>query len=124
MKCAEGIATLKNFIEKDRVYDFLARLNQEFDQFRVQILGKEEMPSLEEVISIILSEESQRAIMLEPQVSKGYALTIISKQMKALENGRVQPRAKLTKISNIRLDFQEEIIRTTETISGALIERC
>ena len=66
----------------------------------MQILGKEEMPSLEEVISIIMSEESRRAIMLEPQVLEGSTLTIRTEQMKALENGRMQPRAKLTRISD------------------------
>lgn len=47
MKCPEDATILKNFIEKDRVYDFLTGLNLEFDQVRVQILGREEMPSLE-----------------------------------------------------------------------------
>ena len=74
MKCSEDAATLKNFIEKDRVYDFLAGLNPEFDQVRVQILGREEIPSLEETISLIRAEESRRSVMLEPQVSNGSAL--------------------------------------------------
>ena len=52
MKCLKDTAILKNFIEKDRVYDFLAGLNPEFDQVRVQILGKEE------TISLIRVEES------------------------------------------------------------------
>ena len=52
MKCLKDTTILKNFIEKDRVYDFLAGLNPEFDQVRVQILGKEE------TISLIRVEES------------------------------------------------------------------
>ncbi|GAV76444.1 UBN2_3 domain-containing protein [Cephalotus follicularis] len=40
MKCSEDTTTLKNFIENDRVYDFLAGLNPEFDQVRIQILRK------------------------------------------------------------------------------------
>ena len=40
MKCSEDATILKNFIEKDRVYDFLARLNAEFDQVRIQLPGK------------------------------------------------------------------------------------
>ncbi|GAV81994.1 LOW QUALITY PROTEIN: UBN2_3 domain-containing protein, partial [Cephalotus follicularis] len=48
MKCPEDATTLKIFIEKDSVYDFLACLNPEFDQVIIQILGKEEIPSLEE----------------------------------------------------------------------------
>ena len=58
MKCSKDTAILKNSIEKDRVYDFLAGLNPEFDQVRVQILGKEETPSLEKTISLIKVEES------------------------------------------------------------------
>lgn len=34
MKCSEDSAILKQFIERDRVYDFLAGLNAEFDQVR------------------------------------------------------------------------------------------
>ncbi|GAV59099.1 UBN2_3 domain-containing protein, partial [Cephalotus follicularis] len=58
MKCPKDAATLKIFIEKDWVYDFLASLNPKFDQVRIQILGKEEIPSLEETISLIWAEES------------------------------------------------------------------
>lgn len=74
MKCPKDAAILKNFIEKDRVYDFLARLNAEFDQVRIQILGKKDTPSLEEIISLIRAEESQRSVMLEPQTMDGSAL--------------------------------------------------
>lgn len=44
MKDPEDATTLRNFIDQDRVYDFLAGLNSEFDQVRVQILGKDEVP--------------------------------------------------------------------------------
>ena len=53
MKSPEDAAVLKNFIEQDRVYDFLAGLNPEFDQVRVQILGKENTPGPEETMGII-----------------------------------------------------------------------
>ena len=66
-KCPEDATILKNFIEQDRVFDFLVGLNVEFDQVRVQILGKDEVPSLNEVISTIRSEESRRGVMLKPQ---------------------------------------------------------
>jgi len=57
-------ASLKAFIEKDRTYDFLAGLNMEYDQVRVQISVKDDLPSLNEVVSIILAEESRRGVML------------------------------------------------------------
>ena len=43
-KCPEDAAVLKDFIEQDRIYDFLVGLNPEFDQVRIQILGKQEVP--------------------------------------------------------------------------------
>lgn len=49
------------------MYDFLVGLNSKFDQVRIQILGKGDVPSLEEAISLICVEESQRIVMLEPQ---------------------------------------------------------
>ena len=61
-------------MKKIRVYDFLAGLNSEFDQVRVQILGKEEVPSLNEVISLFRAKKSQRGIMLEPQPIDSSAL--------------------------------------------------
>lgn len=67
MKNNDDAATLKAFIEKDRTYNFLASLNVEYDQVRVQILGKDDFPSLNKVISIILAKESKRGVMLEPK---------------------------------------------------------
>lgn len=66
MKCSKDAAILKNYIGKDRMYDFLARLNPKFDQVRIQILGKEDIPSLEEVISLIHVEENQKSVMPDP----------------------------------------------------------
>nr|XP_048321070.1 uncharacterized protein LOC112492768 [Ziziphus jujuba var. spinosa] len=71
MKCHEDAVSLKNFIEKDRVYDFLVGLNPEFDQVRIQTIGKDCTPSLEETISLIRAEESRRSVMLEPQTMEG-----------------------------------------------------
>jgi len=39
-KCTGDAAVLKEIIEHDRVYDFLVGMNSEFDQIRIQILGK------------------------------------------------------------------------------------
>ena len=89
MKCSKYTIILKNFIEKDRVYDFLVRLNPKFDQVRVQILGKEETPSLEKTISLIKVEESQRGIMLEPQTLEGSALVTKNEQTQPQKRGKV-----------------------------------
>lgn len=65
MKNSDDAVTLKAFIDKDRTYDFLTGLNVEFDQVRIQILDKDNLPSLKEVILIILAEESRRGVILE-----------------------------------------------------------
>jgi len=64
-KCAKDSAILKEYIEQDRVYDFLVSLNPEYDQVWIQILGKEKVLGLNEVITIITSGESRRGVMLE-----------------------------------------------------------
>lgn len=53
MKCSEDAILLKRFVEKERIYDFLVGLNMEFDVVRVQILGKWDLPSLNEAIALI-----------------------------------------------------------------------
>lgn len=67
MECSEDAAVLKILIEKNHVYEFSAGRNPEFDHVRIQMLGNEATPSLEETISPILGEESRMSIMLKPQ---------------------------------------------------------
>ncbi|KAJ0083334.1 hypothetical protein Patl1_30044 [Pistacia atlantica] len=74
IRCSGDATVLKNFIEKDRIYDFLDGLNVEFNQVRVQLLGKEDLPSLNETISIINAEESLRGVMLYSQPVEGSAM--------------------------------------------------
>lgn len=44
---------------------FLQDLNVEFDQVWAQILGRETLPSLNEVFSLVRAEEGRRTVMLE-----------------------------------------------------------
>jgi len=44
VKCYENLEILREYIDQDGVYDFLVGLNQEYDQVRFQILGKEKIP--------------------------------------------------------------------------------
>ena len=74
MKCNEDTAILTKFIEKARIFKFLSGLNPEFDPIRVQILGKEKLPSLSEVFYSVRGEESRRAVMLEDKPTEGSAL--------------------------------------------------
>ena len=50
-KFPEDATILKNYIEKDQIYDFLVGFNVEFDQVRVQILSIE-LPTLNGTIFI------------------------------------------------------------------------
>ena len=75
-KCAEDSTILKEYIAQDKVYDFLVGLNPEYDQVRIQILGKEKVPGLNEVVAIIMSEESRRGLMLEAPTTESSAMMI------------------------------------------------
>ena len=51
--------------ENERVYLFLTGLNQEFDELRSRILGKNPLPTLRETFSEIRREETRRNVMLK-----------------------------------------------------------
>ncbi|TXG49302.1 hypothetical protein EZV62_025177 [Acer yangbiense] len=74
MKCGDNIATLREYVERERIFEFLAGLNAEFDQVRVQVLGKEPLPSLNEVFSIIRAESGRRLVMLKNKTGEASAL--------------------------------------------------
>ena len=74
VQCSEDAAILKRFVEKRRIYDLLAGLNVEFDAVRVQILGKDDLPSLNETIALVLAEEGRRGVMMEAHTVESSAL--------------------------------------------------
>ena len=74
MESSKDAATLRRFLEKERIYVFLAGLIIEFDAVRVQVLGKEDLPSLNEAIGIIRGEESRRGVMLESKTVERSAM--------------------------------------------------
>jgi hypothetical protein len=65
MQCSDDVVILKKYMEIERIFEFLAGLNIKFDQVRVQILGKESLPLLNEVLSLIRAEEGRRIMMLD-----------------------------------------------------------
>nr|KYP52256.1 hypothetical protein KK1_025860 [Cajanus cajan] len=75
-KFSEDLTILREYIEQDQVYDFLVGLNQEYDQVRIQILGKEKVPGLNEVVAIIWSEESRRSLMLKTPTTDSSAMIV------------------------------------------------
>jgi len=88
MQCNDDAVILKNYVERERIFEFLAGLNIEFDQIRVQILGKESLPSLNEVFSVIRAEEGKRTVMLDAPNTKGSVMLITySRNMGDAMNG-------------------------------------
>ena len=56
LKCSDDIQIVQEYVERGRVYIFLAGLNETLDQACAQVLGKKRVPSLMEAFSIIRSE--------------------------------------------------------------------
>lgn len=64
---------------KGEEYESLAGINMEFDQVRMQVLGKVDVPSLNEVFYLIQAEEGRRNVMLDSPTSEGSALVATMK---------------------------------------------
>ncbi|KAH7554397.1 hypothetical protein JRO89_XS12G0190200 [Xanthoceras sorbifolium] len=62
-ECGDDIKILQKYVKHERIFDFLAGLSAEFDQVCVQVLGNENLPSLNEVFSIIAAEAGRRLVM-------------------------------------------------------------
>jgi len=76
VRCSEDSTIIKDYIEQDRVFGFLVGLNLEYDQVRIQILGKVKVPRLNEVIVIIQSEEGKRNLMLETSIPESTTMVV------------------------------------------------
>ena len=84
--CTVDAANWLKRLEKERVYDFLAGLDVEYDQIRVQVLGRVPFPSLGEAYAIVQQEESRRGAMLHTPPSDRSAL-IVTPQGGKLQTG-------------------------------------
>ncbi|KAL5820794.1 hypothetical protein ACOSQ3_022676 [Xanthoceras sorbifolium] len=60
---ADGVYFQK-VLENSRVFKFLAGLNVDFDEVRGRIIGRQPLPSLNEVFAEVRREESRRGVML------------------------------------------------------------
>ena len=74
MKCNKDTTMMLKFVKRERIFDFLTGLNVEYDKVKVQVLGKEDLPPLNEVFSIIRAEEGRRSVMLDTPTTEGSAL--------------------------------------------------
>ncbi|KAM1049413.1 hypothetical protein ACFX2C_028519 [Malus domestica] len=64
MVCAADLRTRKEELSKDRVYDFLARLDNGFDQVRNEILRIKPIPGIEKCFSLVRHEAQRKTTML------------------------------------------------------------
>lgn len=80
MKCSEEDAMLIMIVERERNFQCLARLNVEYAQGFIQVLGND-LPSLDEVFSIIRTEEGRRNITLDSPASESSAIATIKSHL-------------------------------------------
>lgn len=62
-KCKDDIIVYAKHVEELCIYELLARLNPEYEQLRVNILGKDPLPPLNEVYAYLRREEKRRSTM-------------------------------------------------------------
>ncbi|XP_058188911.1 uncharacterized protein LOC131306592 [Rhododendron vialii] len=75
--CAADATTFHQMVEKERIYDFLAGLDIEYDPIRVQVLGRVPFPTLGEAYACVQQEESRRSAMVRPSIPDRSALIAI-----------------------------------------------
>ncbi|KAB2602934.1 hypothetical protein D8674_003939 [Pyrus ussuriensis x Pyrus communis] len=71
MVCAVDLKTLREEIQIDRVYAFLAGLDDVFDKVRSDILRTQPLPSVEEVFSVVRREAQRHATMMGRSNTQG-----------------------------------------------------
>ncbi|CAL8115435.1 unnamed protein product [Prunus armeniaca] len=71
MECAVDLKTLRDEIQIDCVYAFLAGLDDIFDKVRSDILHTQPLPSVEEVFSVIRREAQIHATMMSGSNNQG-----------------------------------------------------
>ncbi|RVW96886.1 Retrovirus-related Pol polyprotein from transposon RE1 [Vitis vinifera] len=64
--CTEDCKRFKARINKERIYDFLAGLNQDLDVVHSRILAIKSLPEIEEVFAEVRREETHKRVMLDP----------------------------------------------------------
>ena len=63
MKCFEDIAQFNSFIQRQRLYQFLAGINENMDKERHDLLNQDPLPTIEMAYAMIHWELVRRGIM-------------------------------------------------------------
>lgn len=61
--CVLDTIEYKKHVESIQIFEFLAGLNPEYEQVRVLFLGKNPLPSLNDVYAYVHKEEGRRGVM-------------------------------------------------------------
>ena len=78
-ECSADSVKHKKREENERVYNFLAGLNQELDEVRGRILGRKPLPSLREVFSEVRREEARRKVMIGKTAHESEGSALVSR---------------------------------------------
>ncbi|KAB2614171.1 hypothetical protein D8674_038887 [Pyrus ussuriensis x Pyrus communis] len=93
MECAQDLKTLREEVQLDRVYAFLAGLDDVFDKVRSDILRTQPLPSVEEVFSMVRREAQRHATMMGGShigsQGGGPAAAMVSRSPASLPSGGV-----------------------------------
>jgi hypothetical protein len=80
MMCSADLRTRQEEIKKDRIYDFLAGLDEVFDSVRSDLLRIKSIPSIEECFNTVRREAQRQVTMLGTKnTSEGSSMAMISK---------------------------------------------
>ena len=71
MECGKCIEKFNKWTERRRVRDFLNGLNPKFENRRVALYCSEKLPTLEQAISAIVSEETRLKLEAAGSVTQG-----------------------------------------------------
>ncbi|KAL0288719.1 UNVERIFIED_CONTAM: hypothetical protein Sangu_2645700 [Sesamum angustifolium] len=85
MKYIDDSVKLQEYVERERILRFW-QVSAEFDQIRVQVLGRKTLSSLNQTFSVIGAEESHIMVMLVPKITKGSALMSMKPNKEGFRN--------------------------------------
>ncbi|GAV87232.1 UBN2_3 domain-containing protein [Cephalotus follicularis] len=88
------LVTFQKDIEKERVYDFLAGLNPDYDQVQFQVLGRDPFPTLEKAYNLIQHEKHHLTSMMPSVQPDRSALVTISRPPATTSGLKLDPTDK------------------------------
>ena len=113
--CTTDATKFQKLIEKERVYDFLAGLNDIFDQIRVQVPGRDPFPSLRQAYSHVQQEKSRRNVMLPTASIERISMLFYSSTTITKFDAAKTDSTKGTEQDNIKCDYCGKPRHTRDT---------